>query len=139
MVADKSFDDIYIGEKATHSKTISESDVYIFAGIVGDFNPMHVNEDFSRKTPFKKRIVHGMLSASLISTVFGTELPGGSSIYLSQEVVFRAPVFIGDTLTAEVEVIEKRPEKKIIIFYTRVFNQKGKTVVDGKAAIMKNK
>ncbi|NPV92838.1 MAG: MaoC family dehydratase [Firmicutes bacterium] len=138
MIADRRFAEIKVGDKASQSKTISESDVYLFAGITGDFNPMHVNKDFSRKTVYKKRLVHGMLTGSMISTVLGTELPGGSTIYISQELNFRAPVFIGDTLTAEVEVLEKREEKKIIVLNTIIYNQNQKVVVTGKAVVKKD-
>jgi 3-hydroxybutyryl-CoA dehydratase len=137
MVNGRSFEEIMVGEKASFGKTISESDIYAFAGITGDFNPLHINEVFAAKSLFKKRIAHGMLSASLISTVLGTDLPGPDTIYLSQEIQFKAPVFIGDTLTVEVEVLEKNEEKRIIILKTKVSNQDGKTVVDGQAKTMK--
>lgn len=131
------FDDIEVGEKASFSKTISESDVYLFAGICGDFNPVHVDQAFAETTRFKQRIAHGILTASLISTVLGTKLPGVNTIYLGQEVKFLAPVFFGDTLTAEAEVLSKDKEKKIITLKTTVSNQQGKTVVDGLATVMK--
>lgn len=137
MVMDVSYEEIKVGDKAGISKTISEGDVYAFAGITGDFNPMHVDAVFAGKSNFKSRIAHGMLSASLISTVLGTRLPGANTIYLSQEVKFTAPVFFGDTLTAEVEVLEKRDDKSIITFKTTVVNQDGKSVVDGQAKVMK--
>ncbi len=134
---DRSFEEIIIGDKARFSKTIGEVDVYNFAGITGDFNPLHVNAVFAGQSRFKKRLAHGMLSASLISTVVGTQLPGANTIYLSQEVKFVAPVFIGDTLTAEVEVTAKREDKKIITLKTIVINQEGTLVVDGQAKVMK--
>ena len=131
------YDEIQVGDTASFSKTISEADIYAFAGITGDFNPVHVNEEFAKKGRFKKRIAHGMLSASLISTVIGTDLPGANTIYLSQEVKFTAPVYIGDTLTAEAEVVEKREDKRILTLKTTVVNQEGKLVVDGQAKAMK--
>lgn len=137
MVEERSFDSIQVGDKASFSKTVGEGDVYGFAGITGDFNPVHVNEVFASGTRFKKRIAHGMLSASLISTVIGTKLPGANTIYLSQEVKFTGPVYIGDTLTAEVEVLEKKEEKRILTLKTTVVNQEGKMVVDGQARAMK--
>ena len=137
MVNDRPFEQIQIGDKASFTKTISEADIYAFAGITGDFNPVHVNEEFAKKGRFKKRIAHGMLSASLISTVIGTDLPGANTIYLSQEVKFTAPVYIGDTLTAEAEVVEKREDKRILTLKTTVVNQEGKLVVDGQAKAMK--
>ncbi len=137
MVNDRPFEQIQVGDKASFTKTISEADIYGFAGITGDFNPVHVNEEFAKKGRFKKRIAHGMLSASLISTVIGTDLPGANTIYLSQEVKFTAPVYIGDTLTAEAEVVEKREDKRILTLKTTVVNQEGKLVVDGQAKAMK--
>ncbi|MBS3948848.1 MAG: MaoC family dehydratase [Dethiobacter sp.] len=134
---DRRFEDIKVGDKASFSKTISEADVYGFAGITGDFNPVHVNTEFAAKSRFKQRIAHGMLTASLISTVIGTDLPGANTVYLSQEVKFTAPVFFGDTLTSEAEVIEKREDKRILVLKTTVVNQSGTLVVDGQAKVMK--
>ncbi len=137
MVNDVSFADIKVGDKASCAKTISEYDVYGFAGITGDFNPVHINEEFAKNTMFKGRIAHGMLAAGLISAVLGTALPGAQTIYMGQELSFRAPVRIGDTITATVEVIEKIEEKNRLILRTTVENQEGKLVVDGKATVMK--
>ncbi len=137
MVEDRSFEEIRVGDRASFSKTLGEADVYAFAGITGDFNPVHVNKEYAGGSRFKERIAHGMLSASLISTVIGTGLPGANTIYLSQEVKFTAPVYFGDTLTAEVEVVEKREEKRILNLKTTVVNQEGKMVVDGQARVMK--
>lgn len=122
-----------IGQTAQFSKTISESDVYMFAGVTGDTNPAHLNIEYAKGTIFKERIAHGMLSASLISTVLGTELPGRGTIYLRQEAKFVNPVHIGDTITAIVEVIEKDEVKNRVTLKTTCFNQEGKVVVDGKA------
>lgn len=130
-------DEIQIGQKASLSKTITETDIYAFAGITGDFNPVHVNAEFAKKTIFKERIAHGLLTAGLISAVLGTKLPGPNSIYLKQELEFTAPVRIGDTITAEVEVLEKKPEKKILRLKTIAVNQKGDTVLRGEALIKK--
>ena len=123
--------------RATFSKTISEFDIYQFAGITGDFNPMHINEEFADTTIFEDRIAHGLLTGSFISTVLGMKLPGPNSIYLSQSFSFTAPVKIGDTITAKVEVIEKQDEKKFIKLKTQVWNQHKKMVVDGEALVMK--
>ena len=101
-----SIDQLSIGQRATFSKTISESDVYLFAGVTGDVNPAHINESYASETHFKTRIAHGMLSAGLISAVLGTQLPGPGSIYLSQTLQFIAPVHIGDTITAIPENFE---------------------------------
>ncbi|MFJ7736639.1 MaoC family dehydratase [Lysinibacillus sp. NPDC097287] len=132
-----SYEEIHIGDKASFTKTISESDVYQFAGITGDFNPVHVNSEYANQTIFKERIVHGILTAGFISAVLGTKLPGTDTIYLSQKVDFKAPVKIGDTVTAEVEVLEKKDRKKIIRLRTIVKNQLDEIVVDGEAVVMK--
>jgi 3-hydroxybutyryl-CoA dehydratase len=131
------YEDIKVGDVAEVSKTISEYDVYAFAGITGDFNPVHVNDEFAKDSIFKYRIAHGMLTASFISTVLGTKLPAENTIYLSQNLKFTFPVYFGDTITAKVEVIEKIDEKRIIKLRTTVCNQRGTTVVDGDAVVIK--
>ncbi|HWR41369.1 MAG TPA: MaoC family dehydratase [Patescibacteria group bacterium] len=137
MARDVKFADIQVGDKASFAKTVSEHDIYTFAGVTGDFNPVHVNAEFAKDSMFKERIAHGMLSAGFISAVLGTELPGVNTIYLSQELIFKAPVKIGDTVTATVEVIEKIEEKNRLVLKTTVTNQEGKVVTDGKAVVMK--
>ncbi len=125
---------ISIGQKASFSKTISESDVYLFAGITGDLNPLHVNEAAARNMMFGKRIAHGMLTSSFISTVIASSLPGPGTIYMEQNSRFLAPVYLGDTITACVEVEELLPRGKARL-RTQVFNQDGKLVVDGTALV----
>lgn len=137
MARDVKFADIQAGDKASLAKTVTEWDIYSFAGITGDFNPVHVNAEFAKGTMFKERIAHGMLSAGFISAVLGTELPGINTIYLSQELSFKAPVKIGDTVTATVEVLEKIEGKNRLVLRTTVTNQDGKVVTDGKAVVMK--
>ena len=134
-----SINDIYVGHKASFSKTIEFADVYSFAGIIGDFNPVHVNDEYAKTTRFGKRIAHGMLSASFISTVFGMLLPGADAIYMGQTLKFLAPVFIGDTITAEAEVTEVIPEKKRFIAKTTVTKQDGTVVVTGEGTMMATK
>ena len=129
------YDELSIGDTAETTKTISESDVYLFAGITGDMNPAHLNEEYAKGTVFKKRIVHGMLLCGLISNVLGNQLPGNGTIYMSQTVKFLAPVYFGDTITARVEIIEKRDEKKRVVLQTRCFNQNDEMVVDGEALV----
>lgn len=129
--------DLNIGDKASLSKTISESDIYQFAGITGDFNPLHVDAEYAKKSIFSERIAHGILTAGFISSVLAMKLPGSDTIYLSQNLIFRAPVRIGDTVIAEVEIIEKRDEKKIIRLRTQVRNQRDEIVIDGEAIVMK--
>jgi 3-hydroxybutyryl-CoA dehydratase len=136
MELGKTVTEMKVGEFATFTKTVSESDVYQFAGLTGDFNPAHVNEEFAKESMFKERIAHGMLSAGFISTVLGTKLPGPGTIYLKQELSFLAPVKFGDTITAKVEVTELDVEKNRVILRTVCTNQKGKEVLDGRAVMM---
>ena len=137
MIQDVQFVDINVGDKASMSKTVSEYDIYTYAGLTGDFNPVHVNAEFAKTTMFKERIAHGMLSAGFISAVLGTALPGANTIYMGQELSFKAAVKIGDTVTATVEVIEKIEAKNRLILRTFVTNQHGTIVIDGKATVMK--
>ncbi|WP_322796059.1 MaoC family dehydratase [Tepidiforma sp.] len=130
------YDDISIGDSATFSKTITETDVYLFAGITGDLNPAHVDAVAAGQGMFKQRIAHGILSGSLISTVLAMRLPGPGTIYVSQTFNFRAPVYFGDTLTARVEAIEKLEQRRWVKFRTTVANQDGKTVVEGEAVVI---
>ena len=128
--------EIKIGDKASFQKTITETDVYLYAGITGDLNPAHINQVESEKTMFQGRIAHGMLTAGLVSAVLGMQLPGPGSIYLGQELKFTAPVRIGDTIKAEVEVIEKNEDKNRIKLSTTCTNQDGVEVLKGIATIM---
>lgn len=132
----KTIQEIKMGDKASFTKTISETDVYLFAGITGDLNPAHINEVEASKGMFKGRIAHGILVTGLISTVLGMYLPGPGTIYMGQELKFTAPVRIGDTITAEVEVIEIIAEKNRIKVKTTCTNQDGKVVIDGSAMVM---
>src|SRR6059058_1179500 len=105
------FEDLSVGMTETLSKTIASSDVVGFAQLTGDRNPIHLSEHFAAKRPFKTRIAHGLYTASLISAVLGTRLPGPGAVYISQTLNFRAPVKIGDTVTVNVVVAELMPEK----------------------------
>lgn len=127
---------IEVGQWAELSKTISEADIVLFAGVTGDFNPAHMDEQWASRSIFKGRIAHGMLTAGLISAVLGTKLPGPGTIYLSQELRFLAPVRIGDTITARVEVAEIVQGKNRVRLHTKVRNQDGKTVLEGTAWVM---
>lgn len=131
----KSIDCLEVGDRATFSKTVSESDIYIYAGITGDFNPAHVNQVYAEQTVFKDRIAHGLLSAGLISTVIATQLPGPGTIYIRQELDFTAPVYIGDTITASVEILEITMDKNRVVLETVCENQKGNVVIEGKAVV----
>jgi 3-hydroxybutyryl-CoA dehydratase len=130
--------ELTIGDVAFMTKTISESDVYLFAGITGDLNPAHVNEEYAKNTPFKTRIAHGMLGAGLISAVLGMKLPGPGTIYLGQDLSFRKPVLIGDTITAKAEVVNIIDKGKIVIceIKTTCYNQHGDIVMEGMAKVI---
>jgi len=132
----KSIGELKIGDSAQIVKTITEGDIELFARATGDFNPVHLDAAYAEKTMFKGRIAHGLLSVGFFSTILGNILPGHGTIYLSQEVKFLAPVRIGDTITAKVEVIELIPEKNRARFRTSCVNQDGKLVVDGIAWTM---
>lgn len=125
-----------IGQQASFAKTVTEADVTTFAGLIGDFNPLHVDAEYARQSRFGRRIAHGMFTGGLISAVLGNKLPGPGSIYLSQQIEFLAPVYIGDTITATVEVTSWRPNKRIITLKTDAYNQEGKQVVAGKAVLL---
>lgn len=129
-------DDFQLGERSSFGKTVTESDVTAFAGLVGDFNPVHVDAEYARKSRFGRRVAHGMFTGGLISAVLGNKLPGPGAIYLSQQIEFLAPVFIGDTVTATVEVVAWRPDKRIITLRTDCYNQDEKHVVTGKAVLL---
>jgi 3-hydroxybutyryl-CoA dehydratase len=135
MKLGKSISEIKVGDHAKFSKTISESDIYLYAGITGDLNPAHVNEEYANKTFFRTRIAHGMLVAGFISTVLANQLPGPGTIYVSQELNFLAPVRIGDTVTARAEVIEVSQEKNRVRLRTTCTIQDGTTVLDGDAVV----
>lgn len=131
-----SIEKLEIGMSSNFSKTITECDIYGFAGITGDFNPAHINQEYAGQSKFGGRIAHGMLSAGLISTVIGMQLPGPGTIYLNQTLKFMAPVYIGDTITATVKVSELLPQKKQVILETVCINQNGKKIIEGTALVM---
>ena len=129
-------DNFKVGQSGRFSKTLTQSDVYSFAGIVGDFNPVHINEIEAKNSIFKKQVVHGMLTASLISTVIGTIMPGPGSIYLGQNLKFVKPVFFGDTITAVVTVMAIDNEKGILELKTEEYNQRDELVIKGTAKVL---
>lgn len=131
----KTIGEVQIGDTAEFAKTVSETDIYLYAGITGDFNPAHINAAYAEKTFFKARIAHGMLTAGFISTILGTFLPGPGTIYLKQDLRFLAPVRIGDTITARVEVTGKMEDKNKVTFRTICTNQDGTMVLDGEALV----
>jgi 3-hydroxybutyryl-CoA dehydratase len=125
-----------VGDFEIFQKTISESDVYLYAGITGDFNPAHLNDQAAKETIFKGRIAHGLLTAGLISAVLGTKLPGPGTIYLDQSLSFKKPVYFGDTITAKVTITEKINDKNIVFCETNCLNQKDQVVLTGIAKVM---
>jgi 3-hydroxybutyryl-CoA dehydratase len=131
----KTIDEIRVGDTSEFTKTVSESDIYLYAGITGDTNPAHINEEYAKGTFFKTRVAHGMLSAGFISTVLGNKLPGEGTIYVKQDLTFMAPVHMGDTITARVAVIEVISEKNRVRLRTYCVNQEGKTILDGEALV----
>ena len=128
-------EDLSIGMSAMHAKTITDADVVMFAGVSGDTNPVHMNEQFGATTMFKGRIAHGMLSASLLSTVFGTKLPGPGAIYVAQNLRFKAPVRVGDTVVARCTIREIVADKRRVVFDC-VCTVDGKPVIEGDATLM---
>ena len=131
----KTIEEMKIGDTAEFAKTVSESDIYQYAGVTGDFNPAHINEEYASNTFFKTRIAHGMLSAGFISNVLGNQLPGPGAVYIHQSLNFKAPVRIGDTIKAVVEVIHLETDKNRVTLKTRCLNQEGTVVIDGEAVL----
>ncbi|WP_288349370.1 MaoC family dehydratase [uncultured Thalassospira sp.] len=128
-------EDLEVGLAASYAKTVTETDIVMFAGLSGDTNPVHLNDEYARTTMFEGRIAHGMLSAGFISTVLGTRLPGPGTIYLSQNLQFKAPVRIGDTVTAKVIVREIIVGKKRAILETNCYVG-DRCVISGEATVM---
>lgn len=129
----KSFDDFFIGQRTTFTKTVTEADVYLLAGLTGDQNPLHVDAEFGKKTRFGQRVVHGVMAAGFVSAAL-TRL-GIGHVYVFQSLRFRHPVFIGDTVTATAEIVEKLPEKQRLRVRTVCHNQRGEQVVEGEAIL----
>ena len=129
------YEELTVGQQATFTKAVTEKDILMFAAVSGDANPVHLDAEFAATTMFKERIAHGMFSGALISAAIACELPGPGAIYLGQELTFTRPVKLGDTLTVELEVLEKLPKGRVRIA-TRVVNQEGKAVVEGEAKVL---
>ncbi|HEY8458973.1 MAG TPA: MaoC family dehydratase, partial [Blastocatellia bacterium] len=124
-----------IGDSASFQKTITADDIERFAELTGDRNPVHLDDDFARRTRFGRRIAHGMLGASLISALLANELPGPGTIYLSQTLQFTAPIYPNDTITAQVAITNIREDKPIVTLETICVNQRGETVIRGEAVV----
>lgn len=132
----KTFDEIQIGENASFTKTITETDVYLFAGISGDFNPLHVNEEYAKTSPFKTRIAHGGLAASLLANVLGMKLPGLGTVALEVTQKFRNAVYFGDTVTVTVTVAKKIERMRVIEMNILWSNQRAETVSKGSCRVL---
>jgi len=125
-----------IGATASRTKTITDEDVRLFAQVSGDTNSIHLDEAYAAASPFGRRVAHGLLTASLISAVIGNDLPGVGTIYLGQELKFKAPVFIGDVITATVEIVKYREDKRIMSLRTVCAKADGTLVIEGEAVVI---
>jgi len=132
-------DEIYVGQSASRTKTFEEGDVFTFIGLTRDINPIHYDEAFAKQTPFGKRLVPAPFTCTLISGILGQQLPGGGSIYVSQTVKFKAPVFFGDTVTCTLTVTEINRERGRVTLSTVLTNQDGKVVIEGEAVSIPTK
>jgi acyl dehydratase len=130
------FDEISIGDKKKFTEKIDESKLQEFAKLSGDFNPLHMNEEYARTTKFKKRVCHGMLLASFFSKLVGMHLPGKNALYFSQDLNFQSPCYLGDQITVEGEVLDKSDSTRIITIKTSIYNQDGSCLVDGTAKVI---
>lgn len=133
MESGYTINDLFVGMNASMSKTIGESDIYGFAGITGDFNPIHVNEEYAKTTRFGRRVAHGMILAGMFSAVRAMKVPGPGGVLISQTLNFRAPAFIGDTVTVFVEVTSVNPEKNRITMRNTIHNQDGTLLIEGES------
>jgi len=132
------FEDLSEGMSASYERTVTDEDIHAFAEVSGDNNPVHLNDEFAAATMFKSRIAHGILSASYISTVVGTKLPGPGCIYVSQMLKFKAPVRAGDTVVSTATITGLSPEKRFVTMET-ICTVDGKPVLTGEATMMVNK
>lgn len=128
--------ELHLGQEAKLTKTITEGDVFVFAGSTGDLNPVHISEEFAKTTKFGRRIAHGLIAATMIASVLGQQLPGGGSVYVSQTLFFKAPVFIGDTITATLTVIDMNVDRNRLTLKTVCTNQDNVVVLEGEAVTM---
>ena len=135
---EKRFEEFRVGDATTFSKTITEADILLFAAVSGDNYPLHVDAEYAKGTRFGQRAAHGMLTASLLSTVVGLLLQKPGGIYVEQSIRFKRPVFIGDTLTATAEITELVPARRRMRIKAGVVNQHGQTVLDGEGSIQKD-
>lgn len=132
----KTIAQIQVGDHASFTKTVTETDIILYAGLSGDLNPAHVDAESAKNSMFGQRIAHGMLSAGFISNVLGMQLPGPGTIYMGQDLKFLKPVYVGDTVTATATVVERMEEKNRLKLETVVTNQRGEVVISGMATVM---
>jgi 3-hydroxybutyryl-CoA dehydratase len=125
-----------IGVTVSRTKKITSEDIRLFAQVSGDTNPVHLDDEYAAKSQFGKRIAHGILTGSLISTILGNDLPGRGTIYLSQLYKFKAPVFVDEEITATVELVKYRENRRIATFNTFCTNQDGVVVLEGEAVVL---
>ncbi|GAC1574945.1 MAG: MaoC family dehydratase [Candidatus Elarobacter sp.] len=135
---EKTYEQFRVGDCATFSKTITDADIVLFGAVSGDQYPLHMDEEYAKSTRFGRRVAHGMLSASLLSTVNGLMLQRPGGIYVEQTIRFRLPVFVGDTLTATAELVELIPERRRLRCHTTIRNQRGEVVIDGESLLQKD-
>lgn len=128
--------DFSVGDSASFTKTITDADIILFVGVSGDTNPLHIDEEYARRTRFGHRIAHGILTASLVSTVIGTKLPGPGAIYMGQTLRFLRPVAVGDTVTARATVTAYETERRKLVLLTVCTNQNGEDVLSGEAEVL---
>ena len=136
QLSNYTFDEITIGQKASYTRTVTEADVHLFAAVSGDVNPVHLDAQFAAQTRFGERIAHGMLTGAFVSAALAMELPGPGTIYLGQSLRFRLPVKLGDTITVELEVVEKMDKRQFVSLRCNAVNQDGKVVASGTAEVI---
>jgi|SRR5690606_7052721 3-hydroxybutyryl-CoA dehydratase len=124
-----------IGQKAQFSRTVTETDFILFAGLSGDYNPIHMDKEYATNTYFQERISHGLLTASFFSRLLGMHLPGPGSVYVSQTLLFTKPVYIGDTITTCGEVLALDEDRRLITVRTTCINHRGEIVLDGEGVM----
>ncbi|MDA9191259.1 MaoC family dehydratase [bacterium] len=135
QISNITFDEINVGDSTTYTRLITNQEIEAFAAISGDHNPLHLDPDYAATTSFGECIAHGMLTGALISAAIAMQLPGPGSVYLSQSLQFKAPVFLGDSLTVTLSVIDKHVKRPWITLQCQVENQDGKAVAKGEAQV----
>ncbi|MDX1732732.1 MAG: MaoC/PaaZ C-terminal domain-containing protein [Halioglobus sp.] len=136
QISNYTYDEITIGQTASYSKQIEERDVRLFAAVSGDVNPVHLDAEFAAATPFGERIAHGMLTGAIVSAALAMALPGPGTIYLGQSLRFRLPVKLGDTLTVQLEVVDKKDRRQFVTLQCTASNQHGEIVASGTAEVV---